>query len=699
MKLWQQVILAFSGVIFLLAGTIAFSGKKRIGYSVPFYLFLLVHLAGIAGIMALTGENTFWWSGGYFLLYLYFSFLPSTWYLLGSRWGRDVRDLSRIRVVSTPIALALSTILLAYLWIGRPIDVPQHDGQWSLDLAGDHRWLLGFLVICLTAGLYSVENCYRSSLGLAREKIKKSFFPLLAYAIGLLALATEGMMYGRISGVMLTLSFLLAAIVSLPLARHCRFFSPEYDGIILTKKGIYSSLVVVIIGVYFLIIGTVGELLIKYNLDEGLFISVVVLILVVGTFVLLLVSQTIRSRYKIAPSGAPAIQGKDPYAAEWKEFVEEVSVTLGVDAIYDRTARLLHRLLKIDRSLFVIKEPAPSGNYTLYVGEGIDRGIPGEQLAGLCDWLYRFGRPVEIATLRDKSPREAAELDRLETGLPFRVFLLVPFIARQQFLGFWGVGKHEGNGDLTSGEISFVEAAASPVALTILGARMTDELLISREIDSYHKFSSFVLHDLKNSVAMLSMLMQNAEKNINNPEFQKAALITIGKAVDRQKKIISRLTEEKTPDKLSLHNVDLGQMIRAALERVRVDTIPTIEVKTEMPAETMVIVDPEKVGSVFDNLVMNAVEAMPGGGVLKIALISSPLPGFVAVSFMDSGMGMEPEFISTRLFKPFSSTKRHGLGIGMYQSREIIQAHQGKIEVKSKPGQGSEFVIYLPGEK
>jgi putative PEP-CTERM system histidine kinase len=698
MKLWQ-VILAFSGVIFLLAGTLAFSGKRRIGYSLPFYFFLLIHLAGIAGIMALTGNNTDWWTLGYFLLYLYFAYLPLIWYILGSHWGRDTKDLSRLSTILAAAALAFSTILMTYLWAERPLDIVQQDNQWSLDLAGSSRWFLGLHAFYLTAGLYLVENCYRSSLGLAREKIKKSFFPLLAFAVGLLALTTEGMMYGRISSLMLVLMFFLAAIVSLPLARHCRYFSPKDDGIILTNKGIYSSLAVVLIGIYFFIIGIVGELLIKYKLDEGLFISVVVLILVVGTFVLVLVSQTIRSRFRIVPGGATAIRGKNPYAAEWKEFAEEVSVTLSIDAIYEHTARLLHRLLRIDRCFFIIREPAPSENYTLYAGEGCDRGIPGDQVALLCDWLYRFGHPVETATLKEKSPRETAELEHLEKTLPYQVFLLVPFIARQQFLGFWGIGRHDGKSELTSDEISFIEAAASPVALTIMGARMTDELLVSREIDSYHKFSSFVLHDLKNSVAMLSMLMQNAEKNINNPEFQKAALVTIGKAVDRQKKIISRLTEEKTPDKLSLHKVDLEQLIRTALERVRLDTIPTIKINLNVPEKSMAIVDPEKVGSVFDNLLMNAIEAMPGGGSLTIALIDSDLPGFVALSFKDSGIGMEPEFISTRLFKPFSSTKQYGLGIGMYQSREIIQAHQGKIEVKSTPGLGSEFIIYLPGEK
>jgi putative PEP-CTERM system histidine kinase len=692
-----QAIHLFSAFLLLLVGVIVASRRRFQAYTRPFLLFVFVNLCGILAVAAETSPYPVLWPIGYVLLYGYVAFLPFAWYLMGSRWGLDAGERPRKTAILTPIFLLISVFLFVYFWVTGGIDLTTGEGGWYLDFKEMHFWTAAYLIVCLAAGAYAIEVCYRSSLGLSREKVKRSFFPLLAYALGLLNMASVGMLYGRLSALMMTVTFLLAALVSLPVGRHYTLFYPANHGIILTKRAVYSSIVVVLFGVYFIIIGTIGEMLKKYNLDEGMFYSVVVLILLVLTFMILIVSQALRFRFKGASAGATSFRERGPYAAEWKEFAEEISVTMSLDAIYAQTSELLRRLLKIDHSLFVIKEPAPSENYTLYCGQGIDRGIPGERLNLVSEWLYRLGHPVETATLKEKAPQEAAQIAALERDVPFPIFLLGPFVARQQFLGFWGISAHAGERPLTSPEIAFIEAAANPVALTILGARMTDELVVSREIESFHRFSSFVLHDLKNSVAMLSMLMQNAEKNINNPEFQKEMLRTIGQAVNRQKKIISRLTEEKSESRLSLEEVDLAGLVGKTMERVRLDTIRTITVNVEIDGGVMVIVDPEKIGSVFDNLVMNAIEAMPEGGTLEIRTADSSETGVEAVSFRDTGIGMEQEFIATRLFKPFISTKPYGLGIGMYQSREIVKAHRGRLEVTSEPGKGTEVIVYLPG--
>jgi putative PEP-CTERM system histidine kinase len=673
--------------------------KKRFApYTRPFLFLILVNLAGIAAIAIEASHYSQLWAAGYILLYFHVSFLPYAWHLMSSRWGVDKSEYSLRITIMSNLFLLFSVVLFIYLWAVRGVDLTLGQDRWFLEYSNWRFWICGYLIIGLTSGAYALETCYRSSLGLAREKIKRSYFPLLAYTIGLLGAATVGILYGRISDIMLAALFLLFALVSLPVARHYILFDPVHDGIILTKRGIYSSLVVVLFGIYFLIIGAVGEVLVKYNLDEGLFFSVVILVLMVITFMILVVSQMIRSRLKIVSSPQVPIRDKRLYAAEWKEFAEEVSVILDMDAIYSRTSRLLLRLLKIDHSLFVIKEPGTSNNYTQYSGDGINRGIPGDQLEDLSDWLYRFGHAVEMSTLAEKAQAQAEQARILEKSAPFEIFMLVPLIARQQSLGFWGIGYHSSKRRLSSDEIGFIETAANPVALTILGARMTDELLVSREMESFHRFSSFVLHDLKNSVAMLSMLLQNADKNISNPDFQKEALITINKAVNRQKKIISRLTQKRADDKLSLISVKLADLIAKTLERVRLDTVKSVTTKVEIDKNLTIIVDPEKIGSVFDNLVMNALEAMPEGGALEIKSLAEQKDGLVGISFKDSGTGMTQEFISTRLFKPFSSTKPHGLGIGMFQSREIVLAHRGRMEVISEPGAGSEIVIYLPGE-
>ena len=688
----------FSGLVLLGVAVLIIVKKRLTPYVRPFLLLVVVNLAGIVAVIIETSAYYTLWMPGYVLLYFHIAFLPYAWHLMGSRWGLDQQEHSRRDAIISNLFLIFSVVLFIYLWAVRGIDLELTENNWMMNLGAWKFWICAYSIVGLTAGVYAIETCYRSSLGLSREKIKRSFFPLLAYTIGFLGAITAGILYGRITDLMITVLYLLFALVAVPVARHYILFDPKQDGIILTRRGVYSSLVVVLFGVYFLIIGAVGELLVKYNLDEGLFFSVVILILMVITFMILVVSQTLRTRLRLVSTPKAPFRGKGLYDAEWNEFAEEVSVSLNMDAIYSRTSRLLHRLLKIDHSLFVIKEPAPSENFTLYTGEGIDCGIPGVQLNLLSDWLYRLGHAAEASMLAEKAPEESAQLLTLEKTAPFEIFLLVPLIARQQSLGFWGIGTHSSGRRLSSDEIGFIEAAANPVALTILGARMTDELLVSREMDSFHRFSSFVLHDLKNSVGMLSLLLENAEKNISNPEFQREALLTIGKAVNRQKKIISRLTEEKIDTKLSLEEIELSDLIDHTLERVRLNTIKSISTRINVGKNLKVIVDPEKIGSVFDNLLMNAVEAMPDGGSLEIRSPIEDKPGLIGIAFSDTGRGMTQEFIATRLFKPFSSTKPYGLGIGMFQSREIILAHRGIMDVNSTPGEGTEFIIYLPGK-
>lgn len=698
MGILQTVNLAI-GFALIVVAIIVLYRRRLNSYTSPFLKFIVVNICGIIAILIETSSLTGLWPAGYYLLFFYIAFLPAAWYHMSTRWGLHFGERRGSQRFFEGGAAVISLVLLIILIAGRSIDLQQPGSRWYVDLGNLHFWISAFMVLGVTGGMYSLETSYRSSLGLTREKLRKTFFPLLAAGIGQLATATMAMLYHQISDLMLTITFVLMAIVAMTVARHYIAYNPVEEGVILTRKGIYSSIAVVLVGIYFIIIGLVGQFLVKYNLDDGLFFSVAFLIVVVFTFMLVVASQTLRSRLRDVSQSQIPIPIKPALSEEWKEFTEEVSVLLNIEMIYTRTSRLLRRLLKIENSLFVIREAAPSPNYTMYSGDGVDRGIPGEKLQSLAFWLHRLGHPVEITTLKEKATSEAGELDIIAHQAPFEIFLLIPFIARQKFLGFWGIGCHQSNRDLTSEEIGFIEAAANPVALTILSARMTDELVTSREMESFHRISSFVMHDLKNSVAMLSMLLQNAEKNIGNPEFQKEALITINKAVERQKKIMSRLTGQKTDDKLSLDKIDLVQLIKKTLERIKFETLKSISLDFNINDSRFVIVDADKIGSVFDNLIMNAVEAMPDGGQLQIGLAEQQPPGMVAVYFKDSGKGMDEEFISTRLFKPFSSTKVHGLGIGMYQSQEIIKAHRGRIEVKSVLGQGTEFVVYLPGEE
>jgi signal transduction histidine kinase len=107
-----------------------------------------------------------------------------------------------------------------------------------------------------------------------------------------------------------------------------------------------------------------------------------------------------------------------------------------------------------------------------------------------------------------------------------------------------------------------------------------------------------------------------------------------------------------------------------------------------------VVIDPEQFRNVVTNLLLNASEAVGSNGQIRIE--TSQREGRVLLSVADNGCGMSADFQRDSLFRPFQTTKKRGLGIGMFQSRMIVEAHQGNLEVESQPGKGTKFWVFLP---
>ncbi|HZO83905.1 MAG TPA: ATP-binding protein, partial [Verrucomicrobiae bacterium] len=93
-------------------------------------------------------------------------------------------------------------------------------------------------------------------------------------------------------------------------------------------------------------------------------------------------------------------------------------------------------------------------------------------------------------------------------------------------------------------------------------------------------------------------------------------------------------------------------------------------------------------------LLTNAVDAVDQKGEITVA--TAARNGWATISVTDNGCGMTPEFINHSLFRPFQTTKKKGIGIGMFLSKMVIEAHEGKIEVDSQPGKGTTFRVLLP---
>jgi putative PEP-CTERM system histidine kinase len=201
------------------------------------------------------------------------------------------------------------------------------------------------------------------------------------------------------------------------------------------------------------------------------------------------------------------------------------------------------------------------------------------------------------------------------------------------------------------------------------------------------KVSAFVLHDLKNHVYTLSLMVENARKFIGNPEFQKDMVDSLGSTVGKMKILIAQL--KGLPDRQTLKRASTG-LLTLARESTR---LLGQERLTFDGDDAVVEVDAEEMGKVVLNLCLNALEASPDGRPVRVRAGVAPEP-YLRVT--DQGAGISAEFIRNGLFEPFKSTKAKGMGIGLYQCKQIVEAHGGRIEVRSVPGEGSEFTVWLP---
>jgi putative PEP-CTERM system histidine kinase len=213
--------------------------------------------------------------------------------------------------------------------------------------------------------------------------------------------------------------------------------------------------------------------------------------------------------------------------------------------------------------------------------------------------------------------------------------------------------------------------------------------MVARQFESFNRMSTFIVHDLKNLVAQLSLLNANAARHRDNPEFQRDMLETVDHSVHKMKLMLQKLgrTSPERPAALAV-----AEVVRQAVAlKSGFEPQPVLVVRD--PGLT-VLADRERLERVLGHLIQNAIEATPRDGSVTITLARRADRALVTIS--DSGEGMSEEFIRERLFRPFESTKAAGMGIGAFESREYIRELGGQLEVVSRRPAGTTFNVILP---
>ncbi len=219
--------------------------------------------------------------------------------------------------------------------------------------------------------------------------------------------------------------------------------------------------------------------------------------------------------------------------------------------------------------------------------------------------------------------------------------------------------------------------------------KRTQELLEAQQLAAAGRMASMVGHDLRSPLQSIRNAAYLMKKQ---PERSEEMLSSIESSVDRALVMLEELRHRTRETPLKIESTDLPGLISDVINEVAASEAVKIELLLD-PELKMVEVDPLKVRRVFDNLIRNAVEAMPEGGRLTIETRSGA--DSFTIRIADTGVGI-PEDLVPNLFKPFYTTKSKGLGLGLAYSLKAVEAHGGRIEVESQVGKGTTFKIVMP---
>ncbi|MBE0656226.1 MAG: PEP-CTERM system histidine kinase PrsK [Bryobacteraceae bacterium] len=296
--------------------------------------------------------------------------------------------------------------------------------------------------------------------------------------------------------------------------------------------------------------------------------------------------------------------------------------------------------------------------------------------------------------LEDVAEPWAAELRRLNatTFVSGGHRWCVPLRAGERVLGLFILADRVNGAAYTAEEINLLHCIADQVTSVLVNLRLAADVAHSREMEAFRTMSAFFVHDLKNAAASLNLLLKNLPVHFDDPAFRQDALRAVGNSARRIDDLIGGLSALRQQPRIKLADADLNQVVLEALDEL--GGMGEVDLERELEPLPAILADREQLRSVVTNLVLNARDAVEPRGWIRVRTKQDGRS--VVLSVTDNGYGMSEAFVRDSLFRPFQTTKKRGLGIGMFQTRMIVEAHGGSIRVESETGKGSTFWVSLP---
>ena len=538
-------------------------------------------------------------------------------------------------------------------------------------------------------GLVLLEQVFRNVPFDSRWSIKPLCLGLAGAFLFDLYLFSEAVLFNRLNSNALSVRGALHALIAPLLLHSIARRSDWVSRIRVSPTAAFHSATLLISGIYLIFISGVGYYVRYFGGEWGPALQMALVFFALVVLGVLVLSGSVRAKLRVL-LGKHFFRYRFDYREEWLKFTRTLSAREAPQEMGQQVIRGLADMLESPAGGLWMKA---RGEATF--SQTARWNLPPTQekedaSSPLCHFMTTSGWVINLEEYRSYA-RRYGQL-RLPTWLQAlpRAWLVVPLMVGGELIAFVVLARARTRLEVNWEVNDLLKTAGQQAASFLAQMRATEELLDVRKFDAFNRMSAFVVHDLKNIVTQLSLMMKNAKRLGHNPEFQQDMLMTVENSLERMRQLMLQLREGATPSGTAF-GVNLAGIIQ------RIDAVAAAhgrKLEVQLTDSVVTRGHEERLERIIGHIVQNAFDATGIEG--RVWLKLDRLSGLARIVVGDTGQGMTPEFIRERLFKPFQTTKQAGMGIGAYESFQYVQELGGNMVVDSEPGQGTRIEIRLP---